>query len=61
MIETFLGEAILVISMISGVAVGDGQMVLALIIIFFFIIILALAGHFYRAGWPGSVQGGDIR
>jgi hypothetical protein len=61
MIETFIGEALLFIMMISGVAVGDGQALLALILVFFFATILYLTYHFYQAGKPGSHHDEEIR
>jgi hypothetical protein len=61
MLETFIGEAILFIALISGVAEGDGFMLLALIVAFFMVMILVLARHFYRAGRSGNGNDEDIR
>jgi hypothetical protein len=61
MIEAFMGEAILFIALISGVTVGDGLTLLALIVAFFLAMMLLLADHLYRAGMPGKAPAEDFR
>ena len=53
MLETFIGEAVLILVLISGNVVGDGSLLLTTIVGFNLLIIIILAQLFYRAGRSG--------
>ena len=53
MLETFIGEAILFLVLISGYVVGDGLSILVIIMGFNLLIIIFLGHYFYKAGRSG--------
>ena len=61
MLETFIGEVILFLVLISGNVVGDGSILLTIIIGFNLLIIIILAQLFYRAGRSGYAFDDEIR
>ena len=60
MLETFIGEAILFLVLISGNVVGDGSILLT-IIIGFNLLIIILTQLFYKAGRSGYAFDDEIR